>query len=90
MNNAIKILEPAVAYELEGGQVIRFVKCENGTRVADGTTNEQVMDVLLHRLREQNRRLPSRYNSLAITAIEEAQNWLIRRQRERDKAAAEP
>jgi hypothetical protein len=50
----------------------------------NGTTIEAVIEVLLERLRALNHPpLNCRENSLAITALEDAQNWLYRRTRNR-------
>ena len=42
----------------------------------DGTTNEEVIDVLLHRLNHQNKQKPCKETAMAITKLEEAQLWL--------------
>jgi hypothetical protein len=78
-------------YELdsfEGGakQVIQFIEkvpiAEGSTElrtVNDGTTNEEVLAVLLDRLNYLNQKFPCRENALAITKCEEALMWLNRR-----------
>lgn len=49
------------------------------TTVHDGTTNEEVLKVLLHRCGELNKKFPCRENSIAITKMEEALMWFERR-----------
>ncbi len=87
----MKALTPGYKYELANhvrkdheGQTVRFV--ENSTRsdgtfdlVSDGTTNEELLEVLLDRLNFQNKKLPSREAALAITHIENGYLWLKRR-----------
>lgn len=51
---------------------------EDGTKL-DGVTNEEVINVLLHRLVTLNKKMPCRENALAITKLEEALMWLQRR-----------
>ncbi len=66
-------------YELAEGQTLRFTKRDEAGVLTPGTTNEELLAVMLHRLREQARRVPSRENSIAITKFEEAEMWLARR-----------
>ena len=47
--------------------------------VNDGTTNEEVLLVLIDRLKTLGQKLPSRENALAITKAEECLMWLERR-----------
>jgi hypothetical protein len=44
--------------------------------VQDGTTNEEVIKVLIDRLQGLSKALPSRETSIAITKLEEALMWL--------------
>lgn len=80
-------------YELENfeakdqpGQVLKFIEkvpvTSDGkelTTVMDGTTNEDVIKVLLHRLGVLSAKFPCRENALAATKLEEALMWLERR-----------
>ena len=47
--------------------------------VNDGTTNEEVLRVLVDRLNYLQAKFPCRENALAITKLEEAQHWLAHR-----------
>lgn len=47
--------------------------------VMDGTTNEDVLKVLIHRLGVLGAKFPCRENSLAVTKLEEALMWLNQR-----------
>ena len=56
----------------------------------NGTTIEDVLDVLAARLRGfQSGPFKCRENALAITAIEEARNWLLQRTRARQAQGVE-
>lgn len=77
------------------GQTIQFIQKElaapDGTlaTVNDGTTNEELLEVLLDRLRYLNGKFPCRENALAITDLESARNWLFQRTRDREKRNVE-
>jgi hypothetical protein len=89
----MKILRVDHRYELENfekksekGQIIQFIEKEpfvaGGTElrtVNDGTTNEEVLAVLINRLQGLYNKFPSRETALAITKIEEALMWLEKR-----------
>jgi hypothetical protein len=49
-----------------------------------GTTNEEVLDVLIHRMRFLNQQVPSRENSIVITKLQEAKMWLKERAMDRN------
>jgi len=57
--------------------------------VKDGTTNEEVLEVLLDRLATLYQKLPSRETALAITKLEEGLMWLNRRTKIREKQNVE-
>lgn len=57
--------------------------------VNDGTTNEEVLAVLIDRLKFLGAKLPSRENSIAITKCEEALMWLEKRTSERKARGVE-
>jgi hypothetical protein len=97
----MKILTPSHRYELENfehpdqpGQVIQFIeKAYAGygpmKTVNDGTTNEEVLRVLINRLRGLGEKLPGRENSIAITKCEEALMWLEKRTADRKSRGVE-
>lgn len=49
----------------------------------DGTTNEDVLSMLIDRLNSLNKKFPCRENALAITKCEEALLWLNKRTADR-------
>jgi hypothetical protein len=92
----MKVIVPGLSYELpnfenkdEAGQKLQFIhkqpKEEGSTELitVDGTTNEDVLDVLIDRLNVQNAKFPCKENSIAITKLEEAKMWLHKRTADR-------
>lgn len=87
----MKVLRENHQYELanfenkgQPGQVLQFIekaKAEDGSlkTINDGTTNEQVLEMLIDRTKGLNEKFPCRENSLAITHMEEALMWLEKR-----------
>lgn len=79
----------------EKSQEIQFIHREEGqlvgslTTVSDGTTSEEVLAMLLDRLRFLNAKLPSRESALAITHCEIAESFLERRTKDRRKRGVE-
>ena len=57
--------------------------------VHNGTTNEEVIKMLIHRLGEMGKKFPCRENSLAITKLEEALMWLEKRTADRKARGVE-
>ena len=95
----MKTITPGHKYELDNfeakdqpGQVIQFIEkapsvttCEVGAPVtiSDGTTNEEVLAMLIDRLGLLHLRFPCRENAIAITHIETALLWLEKRTADR-------
>lgn len=57
--------------------------------IHDGTTNEEVIEVLLDRLNFLNSKFPCRENAVAITKLDEALMWLNKRTADRLKRGVE-
>lgn len=81
-------------YELENAegeepQTIKFIRKEISCAadetfgkfvlLEDGTTNEEVLKMLIDRTKKLGEKLPSRENSIAITKLEEALMWFEKR-----------
>lgn len=78
-------------HPLRAGQIIQFIEKvpaprnpdepETGTLVTvnDGTTNEEVLSMLLDRLSSLQAKFPCRENAVAITHIESGLLWLNHR-----------
>lgn len=79
----------------EGGQTIQFIeKVPKGDTtelitVNDGTTNEELLAVLLDRMNYLQSKFPCRENALAITKLDEALLWLNKRTQDRLKRGVE-
>jgi hypothetical protein len=83
----MKVLVEAHTYELENfekkdekGQVLQFIQKEpvgdSLVTISDGTTNEEVIEVLINRLQFLNSKFPCKENAVAITNLEQALMWL--------------
>ena len=71
------------SFEGSTPQTIQFIeKTVEGT-VHDGTTNEEVLAVLIDRLNYLQAKMPCRENALVITKLEEALLWLNHRTNQR-------
>ncbi|HEY4832765.1 MAG TPA: hypothetical protein VIH61_09440 [Waddliaceae bacterium] len=87
----MKIIDAGHKYQLDnfeetGFQDLNFIKkepvSEGSTElktVQSGTTNEEVLAVLIDRLQFLNTKFPCRENSIVITKLEEALMWLEKR-----------
>lgn len=75
------------------GIAIRFIKKEEQdgefVTIQDGTTNEEVLQMMLHRLEYLQDKLPCQENELAITGIRHALSALKLRQKKRQKQEVE-
>lgn len=78
------------------GQLIQFIEkvpLEEGSTTLktlfDGTTNEEVLEVLIDRLNYLNNKFPCRENSVAITHLDTALMWLEKRTKDRIKRNVE-
>jgi hypothetical protein len=94
----MKVITPGHAYELalfedpEKNLFIQFIQKEGKLlkTVVDGTTNEEVLAMMIDRLRFLNEKiLSSRENSIAITKLEEALMWLNKRTADRKARGVE-
>lgn len=78
------------------GQNLQFIhkepKEEGSTEmktIADGTTNEEVIEVLIDRLSYLQSKFPCRENAIVITKLEESLMWLNKRTNDRMKRNVE-
>ena len=96
----MNILTPGYLYELPNFnhserpvQTLQFIEYEvvDGAfrMVHDGTTNEDLIRVLIDRLNFLNAKAPCRENSIAITHVETALLWLEKRSMERKSRGVE-
>lgn len=80
----MKCIEDGHVYWLDNSQACQaqevvFMKRYDGELVHDGTTNEEVLTMLIERIRYLDRKLPCRENLIALVRLEEALLWLNRR-----------
>jgi hypothetical protein len=76
------------------GQIIQFIekeKNESGELITinNGTTNEELIEILIDRLKYLNGLFPCKENACAITHLEEGLMWLEKRTRDRVKRGVE-
>ena len=78
-----QVVSAADHYRLSDGTELRFLTREN----SDGLTNEELVGVLLHRLRIQNKQAPCKETSRAVTLLEQFEEVLWARdiRRRQDK-----
>jgi len=57
--------------------------------VHDGTTNEEVLKMMVDRMHYLNGKMPCRENSIVVTKLEEALLWLEKRTQDRIERGAE-
>lgn len=98
----MKVLRPGHQYELDNfekkdapGQIIQFIE-KNPTvdqqslyTVNDGTTNEEVLRVLIDRMQSLQAKFPCRENAIVITKLEESLMWLEKRTADRKARGVE-
>jgi hypothetical protein len=89
----MKVITPGHKYEVANfekpeatGQTIQFIEkapIEEGSpqlkTVNDGTTNEEVLNVLIDRLQSLQAKFPCKENAVALTHIETGLLWLEKR-----------
>jgi len=84
----------------ENGQTIQFIEkelIENEslpnekvlTTINDGTTNEEVLEVLIDRMKHLQNKFACRENAIVITKLEESLMWLEKRTQDRKKRNVE-
>ena len=76
------------------GQILQFIHKEPNKNnelitISDGTTNEEVLEVLINRMNFLNNKFPCRENSIVITHLETALLWLEKRTNDRIKRNVE-
>ena len=99
----MKVLVEGHRYELENfenkqavGQVVQFIQKQPVTTgssdlvtISDGTTNEEVLAVLINRMNSLQAKFPCRENAIATTHLETALLWLEKRTADRKARGVE-
>lgn len=94
---------PGHQYELSNfenkdqkGQILQFIHKEpkeSGSTelvtISDGTTNEEVLEILIDRMNFLQSKFPCRENAIVITKLEESLMWLNKRTQDRMKRNVE-
>lgn len=74
-------------------QVLQFIHKKNiggvFTTMCDGTTNEEVLEVLIDRMQYLQEKFPCRENAIVITNLEESLMWLNKRTTNRQARGVE-
>jgi hypothetical protein len=73
------------------GQTIQFIQKEPKgegqvqelVTISDGTTNEEILEVLIDRMNYLQAKFPCRENAIVITKLEESLMWLNKRTADR-------
>lgn len=81
--------DPAHVYLLTGNQPLKFIKRKGGELIHEGTTNEELLTVLIDRTKNLNAQFPCRENEFAIQKMEEALLWFNERTNKRIKQGVE-
>jgi hypothetical protein len=99
----MKVLTQGHKYELanfenkeQPGQTIQFIQKEPAAEddtilvtISDGTTNEELLDVLIDRMKYLQSKFPCKENACCITHLEEGLMWLEKRTKDRVKRGVE-
>ena len=98
----MKVLTEGHKYELSGfekaenTQEIQFIEkapiAKGSTELAtlnDGTTNEEILEVLIDRMKYLQGKFPCRENAIVITKLQESLMWLEKRTADRKKRNVE-
>jgi len=68
----MKVVDPGRAYELAAGNGLVFLQREGGKLVRNGTTNEEVLEVLIDRVTEAYQTVPCQETIRALYLLREA------------------
>lgn len=94
----MRVIKEGHLYELESmegtnPQRVQFIEKEKQgdefVTVNDGTTNEEVLEMLIDRMYSLQNKFPCRENSIVITNLEESLMWLNKRTADRQKRGVE-
>ena len=77
--NNFEILDPAHCYVTQDGQLINFIKRTNGDLIHSGTTNEELIEIVLNRLVWLDGKFPCQENKDALVGLQTALDALYSR-----------
>lgn len=84
----MQVVEEGHGYLIKGGS-LWFIKRVNGESIREGTTNEEVLEVLIDRLRYLQGKLPCLENADALEHLKAALYILEERTRKRESQGVE-
>lgn len=85
----MKSITKGYRYELAGfaeptnAQTLQFIEKSGGGLINDGTTNEEVLEMLIDRITYLDNKLPSTYNKVVLSYLVRALDTLNRRTSDR-------
>lgn len=92
----MKVIKAGHQYELphfgspDHTQYISFIQKDvAGNLIEDGTTNEEVLSMLIDRMKTLQDKMPCRENAIVITKLEESLMWLNKRTADRKARGVE-
>jgi hypothetical protein len=68
----MNVIDPGRSYELSAGIMLHFVRKEGGRNTSNGTTNEELLEMLIHRVTDAYQRVPCRETVHALYLLNEA------------------
>jgi len=68
----MNVVDPGRRYGLAPGNSLVFLQKERGDIIQDGTTNEELLEVLIHRVTEAYRTLPCKESIRALHLLRQA------------------
>lgn len=71
VTSGVTCLQPGRRYTLSGKQVLQFIHAGNA-KLHGGTTNEELLQVLIHRTKQLDSEYPCDENKEALTFLEAA------------------
>ena len=85
----MKVIDPGRRYELAAGNSLAFLHKEGGRTIRDGTTNEELLEVLIDRVTESYQSLPCEESIRALYLLREALATFLARTARRINAQVE-
>lgn len=75
----MQVLDPGHVYQLDSDQTLEFIKRTNGELVHGGTTNEELLRVLINRTEYLDAKFPCEENKNALQDMVDALYWFTQR-----------
>jgi len=75
----MRVVDPAHVYVVADEQSLHFIKRTDGELVHPGTTNEELLEVLIDRTDALNAKLQCKENEMALVHMRAALKWFEKR-----------